>query len=433
MKLVPEIEFASAREIEKFQMGKLEDLVRYLLHHSPFYKRHLSKHAISTVPLNGRKDLQRIPVTTKDDLRQFNWDFLCIPEEQVADFSVSSGTTGHPVTIALSHADVQRLAYNEAISFTAADGTAADRYQLMLTMDRQFMAGLAYYEGIRKLGAGVVRVGPGLPALQWDTIHRLKPTTLVAVPSFVAKFLDYAKANQINVNDSSVKKIICIGENIRTTGLKPNTLARRITDHWHVSLYGTYASTEMQTAFTECRHGLGGHHHPDLVIIELLDNNNEPVPEGEPGELTITTLGVEAMPLLRFKTGDITRVFTDTCACGRTTWRLGPVEGRRHQMIKLKGTTLYPPAIDEIVHAHPEIQEYAVEVFTGEFDTEDLRIYIVTEPGLHARVRGQLTETFQSRLRVTPHIAFVSRQELEQIVNAGQGRKINRFIDSRSH
>ncbi len=110
-----------------------------------------------------------------------------------------------------------------------------------------------------------------------------------------------------------------------------------------MKLYSTYASTEMAASFTECSYGAGGHHHPELLIVEFLDGNDNPVPKGEAGELTITTLGVEGMPLLRFKTGDICHGHYETCKCGRKTMRVGPVIGRRNQMIKYKGTTLYPP------------------------------------------------------------------------------------------
>src|SRR5690606_33370084 len=155
--------------------------------------------------------------------------------------------------------------------FACANSTSEDIFQLMLTLDRQFMAGMAYYSGIRKMGAGVVRVGPGVPSLQWETIERLKPTAIVAVPSFIIKLIHYAEENGIDVNQSSVKKAICIGENIRDEHLVPNILAKKITGKWNIQLFSTYASTEMQTAFTECEAGRGGHLNPELLIVELLD------------------------------------------------------------------------------------------------------------------------------------------------------------------
>ena len=117
------------------------------------------------------------------------------------EYTSTSGTLGSPVTIALTEKDLQRLAYNEFKSFTCAGGGPEDVYQLMLTLDRQFMAGMAYYSGIRKLGAGIIRVGPGVPSLQWETIFRLKPTVLVAVPSFILKLIQYAADHKIDLSD----------------------------------------------------------------------------------------------------------------------------------------------------------------------------------------------------------------------------------------
>ncbi|MBX2965391.1 MAG: AMP-binding protein [Cyclobacteriaceae bacterium] len=429
MKYIPDIEFAPADEIQTLQADKLVLLLKYVSENSPFYKKLFREHGVDIHAIKHTDDLVKIPVTTKDDIQLFNWDFLCIDRKNVAEYTSTSGTLGKPVTIALSANDLERLAYNEAISFTCADGSADEVYQLMLTLDRQFMAGIAYYEGIRKLGAGLVRVGPGLPAMQWETIGRLNPTVLVGVPSFVVKLLEYAKEQNIDFNKTSVKKITCIGESIRYADFKPNVLAQKITAQWNVHLYGTYASTEMQTAFTECRYGQGGHHHPELLIVELLDDNNNPVKDGEPGEVTITTLGVEAMPLIRYKTGDIAVAHHAPCACGRTTLRVGPITGRKQQMLKLKGTTVYPPAIFDILNQQSEIHDYAIEAFTGTLGTDELKIYMVSElPGQNEAV-NRLETIFQSRLRVTPTVQIVEPETLEKI--RGAGRKVQKFIDSR--
>jgi phenylacetate-CoA ligase len=323
----------------KMQEEKLQELLQYVSQHSPFYKELFAKHQVDISAIKTLADLALISPTTKEDLQQHNNDFLCVPDEKVVEYTSTSGTLGSPVTIALTENDLNRLAYNEYNSFSCADGSKNDIYQLMLTLDRQFMAGIAYYSGIRKLGAGIIRLGPGVPALQWETIKRLKPTSIVAVPSFILKLIAFAKEAGIDINQTSVKKAICIGENIRNTDFSLNILGKKITEAWDIKLYSTYASTEMQTAFTECGEGKGGHYQPELVIVELLDENNQPVEPYTPGEVTITTLGVEGMPLLRYKTGDICMYFDEPCACGRTSLRLSSILGRKKQMIKFKGTT----------------------------------------------------------------------------------------------
>jgi phenylacetate-CoA ligase len=429
--MIPEIELQKRSHIKAFQEEKLKEVLYYLGQHSAFYQKHFARHRIALEKINRLEDLSGIPPTTKDDLQRNNWDFLCVPKNKIVEYTSTSGTLGKPVTIALTEKDLERLAYNESISFACADGTPADLYQLMLTLDRQFMAGIAYYEGIHKLGGGLVRTGPGLPALQWETIERLGPTTLVAVPSFLIKLIDYAHQNKIELNRSSVKKAVCIGESFRSPDLQFNTLGKRIAGEWNIHLYGSYASTEMQTAFTECKFGQGGHHHPELIIVEILDEQDHPVNPGESGELTITTLGVEGMPLLRYKTGDVLSVFEEPCGCGRHTVRLGPVIGRKQQMIKLKGTTLYPLGVFEILNEVAPIQDYVVEVFTGELGLDELKLHILIEPTLEPAVKAALQGAFQSRLRVIPDIIFVSLRQMERMQMEGTNRKLTKFIDRR--
>jgi len=306
-----------------------------------------------------------------------------------------------------------------------------DIYQLMLTLDRQFMAGMAYYSGIRKIGAGIIRLGPGVPSLQWETILRLKPTAIVAVPSFIVKLIQFAKEHKIDINTTSVKKAICIGENIRNTDFSLNILGKRITEAWDIKLYSTYASTEMQTAFTECGEGKGGHLQPELLIVELLDENNQQVAPGQPGEVTITTLGVEGMPLLRYKTGDICLHYESKCSCGRTSVRLSPVVGRKKQMIKFKGTTLYPPALFDLLNEMEEVCDFVAEVYSNDIGMDEVLLHILpinnTEESDH-KIRAYL----QARLRVSPQVKYISAEEMQKIQFPESVRKPVKFIDRRT-
>jgi phenylacetate-CoA ligase len=428
MKNIPAIELQSVEDIRKFQFTKVTELLAYLSARSPFYKKLFSDNRIDITGIKSWDAFRDLPTTAKDDLQNHNWEFLCVDKKEVVEYTSTSGTLGKPVTIGLTEKDLLRLAYNESISFQCAEGSSDELYQLMLTLDRQFMAGIAYYEGIRKMGAGLIRVGPGLPALQWETIQRLQPSALVAVPSFIVKLIEFAEEQRIDLNASSVKKIICIGESIRTPELDLNALGNRIRSAWKVDLFGTYASTEMQTAFTECKHGKGGHHHPELIVIELLDDTGKPVQNG-PGEIVITTLGVEGMPLLRYRTGDVATILSEACSCGRNTLRVGPIIGRKQQMIKLKGTTLYPPAIFEILQHIPNIHDFVVEVSTGELQTDEIMLHIFSSEEFHRQIEKELRAAFQSRIRVVPGISFASAKAIESLQSGS--RKIKKFIDNR--
>jgi phenylacetate-CoA ligase len=413
------------------QEQKLQELLTYAGRFSPFYRELFARHHIDTASIRTADDLSIIPPTTKEDLQRRNDDFLCVERDRIAEYMTTSGTLGSPVTIALTHNDLDRLADNEYHSFLCADGSAGDIYQLMLTLDRQFMAGIAYYSGIRRLGAGVIRLGPGVPALQWQTISRLKPTVLVAVPSFILKLIAFAKENNIDLNRSSVKKAICIGENIRHPDFSLNILGKKIADAWDIRLYSTYASTEMQTAFTECGEGKGGHLQPELVIVELLDDNDRKVGPGIPGEVTVTTLGIEGMPLIRYKTGDICTYSDDPCACGRTSLRLSPIIGRKQQMIKFKGTTLYPPALFDLLNEMEEVIDFVVEVYSNEVGLDEILLHLVpaarTEECDH-RIRAYL----QARLRVSPHIVYTDAAGMQKMQFPEASRKAIKFLDRRT-
>ena len=429
--MMPETEFKSKEEIKLFQEEKLKDLMNYLSENSKFYQDLFKKNNLTFEEIKTLEDLQKIPVTEKIDLQEKNDDFLCVPKNKIIDYITTSGTLGDPVTFALTDKDLDRLAYNECISFACADGSSEDIYQQMVTIDKRFMAGLAYYLGARRLGAGIIRVGGGIPELQWDTIKRIKPTAFITVPSFLLKLIDYAEKNGIDYNNTGVKKAVCIGEPIRNENFELNQLGKRIEEKWKdLKLYSTYASTEMASAFTECSAGKGGHHHPELIIVEFLDENNNPVNENEAGELTVTTLGVEGMPLLRFKTGDVMKHYTDECTCGRTTMRLGPVLGRKKQMIKYKGTTLYPSSLYDILDDIEEVENYIVEVYTNDIGTDEIVIYIGVKKVMlkHEKI---LKDRFRAKLRVAPKIVFENPKIIAQKLFPETSRKPIKFVDKR--
>lgn len=426
---IPQIELATEAEIEAYQEKALKHLVQYVYEKSPFYKVHFQRHGIVPENIQRLSDLSLIPAIGKKELQQHNKQFYCVSPSAIIDYSNTSGTEGEAVTIPLTEKDLERLTYNEAISLACTGGDENEIYQLTTTVDRRFMAGLAYVMGARKLGAGMVRVGAGIPELQWKTIREVQPTALIIVPSFLIKLIDYAEANGIDLSKTSVKKAICIGESIRHEDLSLNALGKRISEKWDIELYSTYASSEMATAFTECVEKKGGHAHPELIITEILDDEGHPVAPGEAGELTITTLGIEAMPLLRFRTGDICRKHGERCACGRNTYRLGPIIGRKHQMIKYKGTTVYPPALCNVMDNAPEIKRYVIEVCSNEYDNDEVIVRYEASEKLNMKA---LVDHFKTKVRVTPKLIATSPEELDKLMFPAMSRKPIKFIDNRT-
>ncbi len=430
-KITEDIEFKSPEEIREYQNGLLREAVAYLAANSAYYKRMFASCGVDPFEIRTLEDLQKLPFTEKKDLQLYNADFLCCPKEKIVDYITTSGTLGEPVTFGCSDHDLDRLAYNEMKSFKCAGLGPGNILQLMTTIDKRFMAGLAYFLGIRELGASIIRVGNGIPELQWDTIQRLHPDTIMCVPSFILRLLQYAEEHGIDWKGSSVKKIIGIGEGLRDQDFNLNLLGRKIKEKWDVDLYATYSSTEMGATFSECEWGCGGHVHPELIIVEIIGEDNRPVPDGEQGEIVVTTLGVEAMPLLRFRTGDIAAKITAPCRCGRNSYRLTPLAGRKNNMIKLKGTTLYPPALNDVLDNTDYVENYVVIVRDSDAGTDEVVVKagLKYEPAFDAV--KDLKDRFRSRVRVAPIVEICPSAEIHAINFPAKARKPVKFIDLR--
>ena len=243
------------------------------------------------------------------------------------------------------------------------------------------------------------------------------------------------EAHGIDYHKSSVRRIIGIGEGLRNQDFELNLLGRRIADKWpEVKLFATYSSTEMSATFSECEYGMGGHVHPELIIVEIIGDDDKPVADGEPGEIVVTTLGVEGMPLLRFRTGDIAAKRVEQCRCGRNSYRLTPLIGRKNNMIKLKGTTLYPPAINDVLDNTDYVENYVIYVDTNDTGTDDVVVKIGLKNGEsrdNDEIIKELKDRFRSRIRVAPRIEILPVEEIRRINYPEKSRKPIKFIDLR--
>lgn len=416
-------------KIARIQWLELQKQLLYVEKNSKFYQKIFKKHGIDVSEIKTSEDFMKLPSTTKEDLQQYNEDFVCVDKEEIIDHVTTSGTLGKPVNFFLNEADLERLARNEMQSFEMIGLVKGDKVQITTTLDRRFIAGMAYFLGLRKLGAGIIRTGSGLSHLQWDSIERFKPNYLVAVPSFLLKMIEYASANGIDYKNSSIKAAVCIGEPLRNQNYELNALGRKIAALWNIELFSTYASTEMATAFTECEQHSGNHIQPELIYTEVLDEAGNPVKIGEIGELVITTLQVQTMPLIRFATGDLVSYTTEVCKCGRNSMRLSPVLGRKKQHIKYKGTSLYPQHIIDVLVDFDAISNFVVVVEKDETEMDLLCIKISNS--LSETEHQELQQHFQTRLHVIPEIELISDLEMNRLKNPTTSRKPVVFLDLR--
>jgi phenylacetate-CoA ligase len=394
---------------------------RYAAERSPFYRE----------KFRGTKDvptLESLPTLDKQVLSERNLDFLCVPRERIIEIVTTSGTTGKPLLWMLTESDVRRLALNERLSFECAGLGASDTVLVAVALDRCFMAGLAYWLGLRELGCSIVRVGPSSPVLVLEMIERAQPTAIVGVPSFLRVIAEKARETGFDLKNSSVKKAICIGEPVRDRSLALNTSGREIESAWGARVYSTYGVTELANSLCECDAGVGGHLHSELLHIEVLDDEGNPLPDGEIGEMVATTFGVEAMPLIRYRTGDCAALFRARCKCGRSTLRLGPIVGRKNQKLKFKGASLFPSTLQAVLEQTEGVESFVI-VARAENDLSDsVEVLVHGEASV-----GTLREALQARSKISPQIRHVSRAEIEALQMPPQARKRRTFVDLRQN
>lgn len=392
---------------------------RYAAEHSPFYRELFC--GVKTVPA-----LTDVPLVDKQTVSARNLDFLCVPRERVVEIVTTSGTTGTPLLWQLTEADVRRLAVNEQLSFGCAGLTAADTVLIAVAMDRCFMAGLAYWLGLREIGCGIVRTGAASPLLVMEMMQRVQPTVIVGVPSFLRLVAEKARESGVDLRQSTVRKLICIGEPIRDAAFQLNASGAALQAAWGTELYATYGVTELANSLCECAAGQGGHLHDSQLHLEILDEAGRPVADGEVGAVVATTFGVEGMPLIRYRTGDCAALFRAPCACGRSTPRLGPIIGRNDQKLKFKGTSLYPATLAAVLEQHEGVEAFVI-IARREHELADAVEVVVHGPAVVAELR----EAFQAHARITPEIRHATREEIEALQLPPQARKRRTFVDLR--
>ncbi len=427
---IPGLAFQPPATIEQQQAALLRKQIRYCRNHSTFYRRVLGGRRLPMhAPLPDL--LAALPLTGKDDLERNNDDFMAVSPRAIVDIVMSSGTTGKPTRIAYTERDLQRLAYNEERALVGCGLTDDDIVLLTCTLDRCFIAGLAYFLGVRNLGAAAIRNGHDTMEGHAETIRRVAPTALIGVPSFIRKLGNRLKDRGIDPATTPVRCIMAIGEPVRGQDMTLLKSGREIESLWGARIYSTYASSEIVTSFCECTAQHGGHLHPDLAIVEILDDDGAPAPVGAVGEIVVTPLGVEGMPLLRFRTGDLSFLMDTPCPCGRNTVRLGPILGRRKQMLKVRGTTLYPPAILTALSDIEELSEFYVSV---ERDAElcDQVTAHVALAGDSVMSADDIARRLQARLRVKPRVRIEAESDLRKLVYPASSRKPIRFVDRRT-
>lgn len=402
--LQPEIETMAREQREQLQTQRLQDLVGRLGgSDSDFWQQRLD--GIKPGDITGLDRLADLPFTVKSDLRDtYPWGLLAVPLSQTVRAHASSGTSGKPTIIAYTAGDVEVFAEVVARSIACAGGRRSDVLHIAYGYGL-FTGGLGLHYGGERLGATVIPASGGNTALQLQLLADLAADGLACTPSFAMLLAERAAAG--GVTDLNVRYLVC-GAEPWSDGFRDKLEAAwsEVTSH-AVTARDIYGLSEIigPGVAMECVANPGGLHiFDDHFLPEIVDPLGDPVPEGERGELVLTTLTKQAMPVLRYRTGDVASLTYGTCACGRTHARMGRIEGRTDDMLIIRGVNVFPREIETTIMEEAALSGAYAIVVDRRGTLPTLEIHAELQRGMEAtdELTKSLREALLSRLRVNP-------------------------------
>lgn len=415
-------------DLENLQLARLQETVTRVAGRVPFYQKRFADAGVQPSDIKSLDDVRRLPFTTGADLRAVYPDgMLAVDRSEPVRLHTSSGTTGKPKALFFSRNDINSAAELIARSLVSTGITEADVLQNMMSYGL-FTGGLVMHYGAEKVGCLVIPAGPGTSERQLMLMQDFKVTAVHILPSYALYFAGFLENKGIRPKDLSLRKAF--------VGAEPHSeeTRRRIEQLYGVDVYNSYGLTEMNgpgVAF-ECEHKAGMHLWEDNYVLEVIDPaTGEPLPDGELGELVLTTLKREAMPILRYRTRDITSVITEPCACGRTHRRIQRITGRSDDMLIIRGVNIFPQQIERILMSAPEVGRNYLILIEG---LDDLTVKVeLAEAGFDGQVehvaslQARLVEQLKAEIWVKPKVDLVPAGSLP----VAEG-KAKRVIDRRS-
>ena len=426
------IDTVPLKDIKRLQLLLLKKQLEYLWKKSHSYQKKFRDAGITPDDIKALKDIEKIPFTTKEELRAFNDDFICVPNRKVVDIGATTGTTGAPILLPATMKDVKRLIGTYRRSFQAIGITREDIVQLSVAFDQLFPIGVTANATLKEMGATVVRMGPGNTKRQIEIMKRIKSTVIFCSPDYMLTLAETAKEMGYDPRKDFYLRIgLYHGHPLFDRNNQPTMLAKKVEEIWGIEGFSCYGSMEMFSGAFECKFHCGYHSHPDWVLLEIIDPETGEVQEDDQeGELVVTTLTREAIPVIRYRQGDITRIQTNRCQCGNTSPRIMSIVGRANHMLKLKGIVVYPQQIEEILMQEPGIINYALEAYKDDNECDAINIMVgLQEQG--DQVMEKIKRDLKARIRITPEIEILPPQKIAKIWHRDGSRKPQKFLDLR--
>ncbi len=413
----PEFELLDRGQIEALQLKRLQDTVASCYLGSPFYRKRLDSVGVTPDRIKTLDDLRRIPFTTKQDLRDtYPFGIASIPLDKCVRLHSSSGTTGNPTVVLHSAKDLHEWANALARSLWMVGCRPEDVFQNTSGYG-MFTGGLGFQYAAEMLGMLTVPAGAGNTLRQLKFFTDFGTTVVHAIPSYAARLYEVMCQQGIDPRRDTKLKIMAIGAEPHSEDTR-----RRIEEMLGVKAYNSFGMSEMcgpGVAF-ECKEQNGMHIWEDYYIVEIVDPETlEPVPEGEVGELVLTTLNREAMPLLRYRTRDLTRILPGKCPCGREHKRLDRMKGRSDDMIILKGVNIFPIQIETILAQYRDLaSDYLITLNTVE-DNDDMTVEVelsefanVDDYAYLQNLSKDITRKLRDEILVTPKVKLLPKGTL---------------------
>ena len=406
----PEFETMSREQIEALQLERLQKTVRHCMN-SPFYKKRFEEIGLRPEDIKSLDDLKKIPFTTKQDLRDtYPFGIASAPLRDCVRLHSSSGTTGNPTVILHTQKDLDEWANQVARNLWMVGLRPDDVFQNSSGYG-MFTGGLGFQYGAEKLGMLTIPAAAGNSLRQIKFITDFGTTAIHAIPSYVTRLYEVMKEQGVDPRRDTKLKVLAIG-----AGPHSEEQRKRIEEMLGVKAYNSFGMSEMcgPGVGFECPEQNGLHFWEDYYIVEIVDPETlEPVPDGEIGELVLTTLCREAMPLLRYRTRDLTRVLGRSCPCGRNHIRLDRMRGRSDDMIVLRGVNIFPIQVEKILMKFPELGTNYLITLTTEDNNDQMTIEVELNEGtddygklqaLEKEIRHQVGDEIllKPRIRLVP-------------------------------
>ena len=428
--LDPELETMSREEIEKLQVKRLKETVSRCMN-NPIYKKRLEEAGVSADNITSVDDIRRIPFTTKDDLRNnYPFGLASAPLEECVRLHSSSGTTGNPTVILHTQNDLDEWANQVARNLWMVGLRPNDVFQNSSGYG-MFTGGLGFQYGAERLGMLTVPAAAGNSLRQIKFMKDFGTTAVHAVPSYVTRLYEVMQEQGVDPRKDTKLKGLAIGAEPHSEEQR-----QRIQNMLGVKAYNSFGMSEMcgPGVGFECKEQNGLHFWEDYYIVEIVDPETlEPVPDGEIGELILTSIRREAMPLLRYRTRDLTRVLGRGCPCGRNHVRLDRMKGRSDDMMVLRGVNIFPIQIEKILMQFKELASNYLITLTTDENNDNMTVEVELEDLFTddyqrlIQLQKDVKRALKDEILLTPHVKLVPKGTLP----VSEGKAV-RVIDKRT-